>query len=89
MHDTPVKEEVAFTQTSSDTNTSNTNNNEEYDCFHFCGPNHWAFEYPQRSDKKSSELSATKEKCGSFPTQNSEVVKDNKDPKNRIFMLEK
>ena len=88
MQDTPVKEEVSFTQTSSDTNTSNNNKKGESDFFHFGGPNHWDYEYPQMSDKKISELGATKEKCGSLPTQDSEVFKDNKDPKNIIFMLE-
>ena len=40
MRATPVKVEVAFIKTSSNTNTSNTNKKGESDCFRSCKPNH-------------------------------------------------
>ena len=42
MQDTPVKEEVAFSQTRSNTKTNKTNNKVEYNCFHCGDPNQWA-----------------------------------------------
>ena len=85
--DTPVKEESAFAQTSINTKKRKINKKGESECFHYGDPNHWAYEYPQLSEKERDEIITTKEKGGRIQTKVSEVVEDNRDSENGISML--
>ena len=73
---TPVKEEVAFSYTSSNANTIKTHKNGGYNCFHCIDPNIWANECPKLSEKEKAELIATKENGGRIHKQVSEVAED-------------
>ena len=61
---TPAKEEVAFIQTSSNTNvdtkTNKTNKKVESECFRYGDPNQWAYECPKLYEEDRYDLSRTK-----------------------------
>ena len=59
----------------------------ESNCFHCGEPNHWDYKCPQVSEKDRAELSTTKEKVGRVHKKVSEVVEDNRDSYNVIYML--
>ena len=75
---TPVKEELSFEQTRSDTKTSRTNKKGDYNLFHCGDPNHRVYKSSKLYEKDTSKLVATKEKGGRVNIQVFEVVEDNK-----------
>ena len=88
---TTVNKEVAFKHTNIeskvDTKMDKTKKKGESNCFHCGEPNHWDYKCPQVSEKDRAELSTTKEKVGRVHKKVSEVVEDNRDSYNVIYML--
>ena len=81
-----LTEELESTQTSSEKKTSKTNKKGGSDYFHCGDQHHRACKCPHLSDTERAKLNTTKKKCGRVNTQVSEVVYDNEQSEDGIYM---